>query len=64
MIAQTILLAYLVISFLVAHYVLKAYNEDEREAKNILPRWAWWLVITFTALCWPIPLIIYIFKGK
>lgn len=64
MIAETILLAYLTIAFLVAHYVLKAYNEDEGEAKNVMPKWMWFIVISFTALCWPIPLMIYIFKGK
>lgn len=64
MIAQTILLAYLVIAFLVAHYVLKEYNEDEGEAKNVLPKWMWFIVITITALFWPIPAMIYIFKGK
>lgn len=63
MLVETILLAYLVIAFLVAHYVLKAYNEDEGEAKNVMPKWMWWMLITLVSLFWFIP-VLYYFKNR
>lgn len=59
---ESIIALYLLIGFIISHYVWKEYKADDDPAKYSIPKWCWVVLVTGYCLLWPVAVVYWVFK--